>query len=609
MRISRAWLQKYFDAKLPDTPALADALTFHAFEIEGVEKIAGDEMLDVKVTPNRGHDCLCHRGIAKELSAILELPIASDPLAEKPNLSPKTDAVSVSIRNQLCSRYIAGYIRGVSVGPSPAWLRERLEALGQRSINNVVDATNFVMFNVGQPLHAFDAGKLKTKNGAYAIGVRSARSGEVMQALDEKRYELAESMLVIADENEDEAIGIAGVKGGMPAAITEATRDVIIESANFDGAATRKTAAALKLRTDASTRFEQVISPELAAYGMKSVVDLILKLAGGELVGFADEYPKPQPKKTASVSVPQVQAMLGMKLTEKEITNAFTRLGFAFEQGGETFTVSVPFERLDISIPEDLAEEVARIVGLDAVPATKLPPLTANPAVSSNFYANEHIREFLASRGFSEVVTSVFADRGERVVLNKADGVRPYLRANLSDGLADALQKNIRNKELLGLEQIRLFEIGTVWKDGREESSVELAVETKKGEKNADEWRRELEAERARLPEEPAAYENLPLSPAVRYEPFSKYPYIVRDVAFWAPSGADANALASFIREKAGGLAVRCDLFDRFEKGGRTSLAYRLIFQSFDETLKDDDANAAMDGVYTELRAQGFEIR
>src|SRR3989338_505739 len=265
MKVSKLWLDKFFDAPLPDAQTLADALTFHAFEIDSIEQVEGsrtsltsltDWVLDVKVTPNRGHDCLSHRGIAKELSAILKIPLVNDPLSSRSDLLPKTTEVTVDIqRTVLCKRYIAGYIKGVTVGPSPQWLKARLEAVGQRSINNVVDATNFVMFNTGQPLHAFDAGKL----GSLALGVRLAKDGEVMEALDKKKYTLKDSMLVITAG--DEPVGIAGVKGGMPAAIDESTKDIVIESANFDGVSVRKTAAALKLRTDASTRFEQVISP------------------------------------------------------------------------------------------------------------------------------------------------------------------------------------------------------------------------------------------------------------------------------------------------------------------------------------------------------------
>ena len=181
MKISRAWLQNYFEQPLPDAAKLADALTFHAFEIESVE---GD-ILDVKITPNRGHDCLCCRGIAKEVSAILNVPMKFDPLRQTIALEPKTDAVRVTIEEpNLCPRFTAAYITGLRVGPSPEWLRSALESIGQRSINNVVDATNYVMFDVGQPLHAFDAGKLSDRDDTYALAVGKAKANERFVALD-----------------------------------------------------------------------------------------------------------------------------------------------------------------------------------------------------------------------------------------------------------------------------------------------------------------------------------------------------------------------------------------------------------------------------------------
>ena len=500
MRISRHWLQKFFDTELPTADKLAEAITFHAFEIEGVEKIEKDEILDIKVTPNRGHDALSHRGIAKELSAILTIPLVHDPLSERPVLAPVTDSVSVTVENSaLCPRYIAGYVRGVNVGPSPKWLQERLQAIGQRSINNVVDATNFVMFNIGQPLHAFDASKLKTENGTLKIEVRDARDGEVMIALDKKEYVLKSSMLVIGDKNAGKAIGIAGVKGGVPAAITEATKDIIIESANFDGASIRKTAQALKLRTDASQRFEQVLSPELAAYGMKAVADMIVELAGGELLGFADVYSLPQEEKKVSVTLAKVNQVLGTTLSEREAADAFQRLDLQFEKKGDEFMVVVPFERLDLVIPEDLVEEVARIVGYEKIPTTLLPPSSQKLEISKNFYAAERMREELIAKGYSEVYTSVFAAEGERVVLNKVDSVRPYLRANLVDGLGEALQKNIRNKELLQLTEVKLFEIGPVWKGGKEVWMVGTVSEKEKA------------SEKLLEPIAAKEYENLPL--------------------------------------------------------------------------------------------------
>lgn len=603
MKISKNWLQNFFDGKLPATSELSDAITFHAFEIDGVESKNGDDILDIKVTPNRGHDALSHRGIAKEVSAILKMPIKPeiDPMGkgflERFGAVPRTDAVSVTLEDpSLSPRYIAAYIRGVKVGPSPDWLKSSLEAIGQRSINNVVDATNLVMFNLGQPMHAFDAGKLSQKDGTYHIVVRKARAGEKLLALDQKEYVLADSMLVIADGNRDEAIGIAGIKGGTPAGITEATTDIILESANFNGVVTRKSSQALKLRTDASARFEQVLSPELCTYAMQNCVEVIKNIAGGELVGYADVYPAPQQETRVTVSVSKINRMLGTSLTGAEVADVFSRLGFSYKEEGDEFEVVVPFERLDILIPEDLIEEVARIIGYDKIAGAALPPPEKPVEVNAQYLAAERAREELTQKGYSEVYTSVFAEEGERAVLNKVDSVRPFMRTTLIDGLSDALKKNIPNKDLLGLNEIKLFEIGAVWKGNKEVIMLGTVSEKEKA---------------AEKPLEPAdgTYENYALSQATQFVPFSKYPYIVRDIALWVPKDTEASMVAYLIKEESGDLAQKVTLFDRFEKGEKVSLAYRIVFQSFERTLTEAEANAVMEKVSNALKAKGFEIR
>lgn len=605
MLISRNWLQNFFDAPLPPTSELSDAITFHAFEIDGVEKKGNDEILDIKVTPNRGHDCLSHRGIAREVSAILNIPFKAniDPLgkgfAERFAAAPRTDMVAVTLEDpSLSPRYIAGYIRGVKVGPSPEWLKNSLESIGQRSINNVVDATNLVMFNTGQPLHAFDAGKLEQKDGKFHIVVRKARAGESLLALDQKQYALTDSMLVIADGNKDVPVGIAGIKGGTPAGITEETTDIILESANFNGVLVRKTAQALKLRTDASARFEQVLSPELAAFGMQNVVELIKNIAGGELVGYADVYPAAQAPRTVTTSLGGVNLALGTALTGAEVADVFTRLGFAYKEEHGTFEVVPPPERLDIVIGEDLVEEVVRMVGYESIKGVELPPADTAPQQNRYFYAAEKAREELVAQGFSEVYTSVFAEAGERGVLNKVDSVKPFLRTTLLPGLTEALKKNIPNKDLLGLKEIKLFEIGTIWKGGEEKIYIGTITEKQLAQE------KELP-----LTETATSGEVFPLSTATQYKPFSKYPYIVRDVALWTPAGTSEAEVEAVIRQEGGELVQKIALFDRFQKGEKVSLAFRIVFQSFERTLTEVEANDAMQKVSLALKAQGFEIR
>lgn len=603
MLISRNWLQNFFESPLPSTEALSEAITLHAFEIDGVEAKNGDEIFDIKVTPNRGHDCLSHRGIAKEVSAILKMPlnVSVDPLGsgfeERFNTAPKTDAVSITLEDPALSpRYIAALIKGVKVGPSPEWLKASLESIGQRSINNVVDATNLVMFNTGQPMHAFDAGKLSQKDGRFHIVVRKARAGEKILALDAKEYVLTDSMLVIADGNKDEPIGIAGVKGGTPAGITEATADILLEAANFNGVMVRKAAQALKLRTDASARFEQSLSPELAHFAMQNAIELIKNIASGELVGVADVYPAKQAETRFKISIYKINHTLGTALTGADVADVFSRLGFSYKEEGDEFEVVVPRERLDLTIPEDLVEEVVRILGYDKVAGTLLPQGETAAKVNPHFLAAERAREEWSAKGYSEVYTSVFAEEGERAVLNKVDSVRPFMRTTLLSGLSDALKKNIPNKDLLGLTEVKLFEIGSVWKGDKEVVMLGTISEKEKA--------KEVELEPA-----DGAYENYALSQATQFVAFSKYPYIVRDIALWVPKDTEPSMIAALIKEEAGEWAQKVTLFDRFEKGERLSLAFRIVFQSFEKTLTEVEVNAVMEKVADMLKAKGFEIR
>ena len=593
MKISRDWLQTYFETPLPDAEALADSLTFHAFEIDGIE----NDVLDVKITANRGHDCLSYRGIAKEVSAILNIPLKADPFTSPPELLPQTPELRITIDSpEHCGRYIGCLVRGAKIGPSPEWLVKRLAAQGQHSINNVVDAANFIMFDIGQPLHAFDAKKRTFKDGAYAIAVRLAHTGEKLTALDDKEYALTESMLMIADGNTDEPLGIAGVKGGKESGIWNDTTDLILESANFNGPSLRKTARTLRLRTDAVQRFEQVLSPEVAAYGMQAFAKLVQELAGGEIVGFADAYPGRLEHATVSVSLEQTNAVLGTSLTVADIENVFTRLGFMYSRHSDALTVVAPFERLDIRIPEDLIEEIGRIIGYDKIEAVELPATPTPANINASFYASENKRAELMAQGYSEVLTSVFAEKGERAVANKIEGVRPFMRTTLIDGLKDAYVRNMHNKDVLCLDEIKLFEIGTVWREDVE--IIMLGMADKSG------VRQEM-----LNPVMSDSYENLSTSLATRYVSFSRYPAIVRDIALWVPQRTTPESVLENIRKHAGELLVRDWKFDEFAKGERISYAFRMVFQSMDRTLFDTDVQERMDSIYNGVKEQGWEVR
>lgn len=635
MKVSYQWLQEYFEKPLPAPEELSQTLIFHAFEIESVEKVGEDSVFDVKITPNRGADGFSHRGIAKEISVILNQPLFRDSLRNKPDFSKKSQLLSVEIKDPiLCRRYCASVIKRVRVGESPEWLKRSLESVGQRSINNVVDATNFVMFNLGQPLHAFDARKLSS-SGGWKIEVRSAQEGENITTLDNKEYSLNPAHLLIVDAQNNSPIGIAGVKGGKAAEVNSSTEDIVIESANFEGVSIRKTSQFLKLRTDASARFEHKLSPELAGYALREVVDLIVKIAGGEVEGYIDQYPSPFTQNPVHVSLFEVNKLLGLSLSSREVRDIFDRFGFLYTEQDGVFSVTPPFERLDLFVAEDLIEEVGRVYGYQHI-AAKVPEPKGSKEINKRFFYSEKIREFLVGEGFSEVLTSSFGNSGEVEMLNALASDKGWLRKNLRTNLDEALTRNVYNQDLLGLNVIKIFEIGTVFKKEGEHTALAWAMRSgdKKVEKSS---LVELEKVLTDLEKElgisisveknngvfetnldvlieslstPLSYESHPETSKIAYRPFSVYPVVLRDIAVFVPVGVSPEAVFTHIQEKAGDLFVRSRIFDIYEKEGQVSYAFRLVFQSTEKTLSDEEVNAVMVRVTETLNSQsGWKVR
>ena len=652
MKTSRTWLQKYFENPLPSADEIADALTFHAFEIE---EVVGDDLIDVNILPDRAADCLCHRGIAKEIGAVLNTPIQNDPLrAETPSFTP-TSTLAVSVEDESkCLRYIGAVVRGVEVGPSPAWLKEALESVGQRSINNVVDATNYVMLDIGQPLHAFDADRLVEKDGAYAIRVRDSKTDEKITTLSGDEFILPTGTLLITDANSDAPVGIAGVKGGIAAQITTATTDIVIESATFNASLVRKTSQKLKLWTDASQRYQNNLTPELAAYGMKAVLDLIQKVAGGEVEGVVDVYPaidktndEVNSARTVSVSLEKINSVLGSKYGVSDVEDVFSRLEFEYTTTNDMFEVIPPFERRDISIPENLIEEVGRILGYQHIAPELLPKLDNVPD-QNRYHGIERIKDFLIDRGFTELSTQTFATAGEIGLANPLDQTKPALRAGLSENMQSALTRaaSVAPRVLGPAPEIKLFEIGTVFKKDGEYLSLVLGCLNFSNALSAESILRETtdqlvsempgvfasnpEMKYTSVLEVLLADSNLEMLGAdytprkIRagaYKPFSIYPFALRDIAVWTPERTEqdevSNIIMSIAAQEDFNLA-RIDLFDRFSKVvdgvERISYAFRLVFESFDRTLSDEDLNPLMDKITAALNAsetngQKWEVR
>jgi len=364
--------------------------------------IPSQAIMEAEITSNRP-DCMGHLGVARELAAGLDRPMARDfmPAFLGTADPPGRDLVKVSVDEpDLCSRYIGSVVRGVKVGPSPEWMQRRLRACGVRPINNVVDITNYVLLEYAQPLHAFDLAKL----AGPAINVRRARAGEKLRCLDGIERELRGEMLVIADAAKP--VALAGIIGGEDSAVNEGTTDILLEAATFSGPSVRQTARELGLRTEASARFEKGLPAELAQAGARRAAAMLAELAGGSVHReWADVYPRPQEPVRVRLKPWLVDEVLGVHVPLQDSEAILMRLGFHVRVLGDgEWDVLPPVFRLDVTIPEDLVEEVGRVYGYDRVPPT-LPGRrhdTWSPSVPSVGRRLDAARQVLAGAGFTE---------------------------------------------------------------------------------------------------------------------------------------------------------------------------------------------------------------
>ncbi len=366
----------------------------------------GDVIFDIDVTPNRV-DLFSMIGIAREVAALLEEPLAI-PTPDYPSPGPLTGSL-IDIRivdPDLCPRYTAAIVRGVTIGQSPKWLRDRLTAVGLRPINNVVDVTNYVMLEWGQPLHAFDYDKLRGKQ----IIVRRAGDGESIVLLDGSTRGLTSANLVIADAQGP--VAIAGVMGGADSEVTSETTSVLIESANFNALSVRRTARSLKLLTDAAHRFERDLPRELPMPAIQRAVELMLEVAGGEATnGIVDVYPKPAEATEIFLTPSEVRRLLGIDLSAGEIRRLLERIGCKVQQQDGGLHIVPPMQRTDLTIPADLCEEVARLLGYSEIPSTLPAGRPPEPTINLQLRWFDLIRETLTGLGLSEIVTYSLTSR------------------------------------------------------------------------------------------------------------------------------------------------------------------------------------------------------
>lgn len=422
MKFSYTWLKELVPFK--ESPKeLAEFLTMRAFEVESLEKKAPDTVLDIRLLPNRVADASGHIGMAREIAALKNLKINNSAKKPKEDARQKTrDFLTVKIEKpEDCPRYTARVMTEVRVGPSPAWIRKRLELCGLQSVNNIVDAANYVMLELGQPLHAFDYEKLKGEQRTIkTIVVRRATYGEVIETLDKKTYGLTPEVLLITDG--DAPLAIAGIKGGLASGITESTRMVVIESANFDPVRVRSASQSLRLKTDASYRFEHGMDPDQTMTALDRVAEIIARpdVAGGKiLAGAIDIYPKKVAAQKILFSASDANRLLGTQLPASFYRAAFLRIGCtvvqhrASSKREQRFLVTPPTIRRDLSIPEDLTEEAGRMLGYEHIPA-KLPEVATAPARRNDerFWENR-AHDFAIGAGFTESMLYAFTSDRE----------------------------------------------------------------------------------------------------------------------------------------------------------------------------------------------------
>ena len=479
MKYSYNWLKKLIDGDIPEVEELAGLLTRHSFEVEEIAEQEDDYVLDIDVLPNRASDCLSHYGIAREIVAILQAQNKGAELKElsadyKKNKEITTqDLISLEVKAEdQCSRY-TGKVVEVEVGESPAWLKQRLKACGLQPINNVVDVANYVMLETGQPLHAFDLEKIKGDK----IIVREADS-EKLATLDNETYEL-ENNLIIADQ--EKPLAIAGIKGGLDAGVDKDTQRIILEAANFDSVSIRKTSRELKLRTDASWRFENGLDENLAEKGIERAASLLQKVAEGRASSdVVDYYPEPRASHSLSLDTDYVKDLLGVDISEEDIIEILESLSFEVSVNKE-LEVEVPTFRLDINRQEDLIEEIGRIYGYQNIePETRPVALTAEE--NMEVFWKSTIKDIFKESGLLESYNYSFASE-EQInkfdltpqrlleVENPVSSKFKYLRPTLIPNLIENANENARLSDFETPQGgIRLFEIGQVFTQENENS-------------------------------------------------------------------------------------------------------------------------------------------
>ena len=669
MKVSYQWLNEFVD--IGETPQqLGTRFTNVGMAVDALEKAGNDFVFELDVATNRP-DCLSHFGVAREIAAIYGSTLRPPKFELREAEERATDVVTISISDpDLCARYCGRYIAGVKIGPSPEWLKSRLEALGVRSINNVADATNYVMLELGQPLHAFDADRLS----GHQIIVRRSGLDEKMKTLDGVERELNPSILVIADATR--AIAVAGVMGGAETEISPATTNVLLESANFDPLSIRKTSRALGLSTEASYRFERGADVEMARFACDRAAALIQELARGSVYhDVIDVYPRRGTPVIATLRRKRIEEFLGAPVQDAIVDGIFERLGFDSRHTHDGWSVEVPSHRIDIFREEDLLEEIARHHGFDKFPST-LPEWSGYGSGLPLESEERELRNRLSAAGYSEIIPMAFSDEAvERKfspdvepvkLLNPLAENEAILRTSLVPGMLQTIQWNANR----GIRDVQFYELGKVYHSGGESRSLIMAATGALRTKNVHEIERDFNfydlkgdvgdlLSAFNVPFKP---DHDPLPPyyhpgrAVRLgdvlvfgelhpdyvrdyklkhrvyiaevdvelllesktapsiEPVPRFPSIRRDFSLFVNKGIRYADIEQAVRDVKIPELVRVEPFDRLESGpfseSKYALAISLTYQSPDRTLTDDEVENFDKHILDSLKQRlGAELR
>jgi phenylalanyl-tRNA synthetase beta chain len=622
-----------------------------------------DYVMDIKVLPDRSHDALSHIGMAREICALEGKKLQYD--YEKLKISAKkTQELKVEVKDKkLCLRYIGAVMENIKVKNSAEWIGSYLKALGINSISNIVDATNFPMLEIGNPMHAFDFDKIKNNAGKVNIIVRLAKNGEKIKLLDGTEKILSDSDLVIASE--EKILALAGIMGGENSGITAETKKIVLECGSFDPVSIRKTRVRLGIKTDSSDRFEKGLDPNLAEKTMARSIKIIETISEGEskLTGVIDIYPKPVKPWKIKLDLNYVNNLLGEKIPTKAVNTILKSLGLSIS--GKTITI--PTFRIDLETQEDLIEEIGRIYGYEKI-QTQIPAVALQTAkMNSRNSFSRKVKNILVGIGFSEVYNYSFYSQKDAKsaglqgvkhleLENPMNPDQALLRTSLIPGILKNIKENLKN-----FKEFQIFEIGKTYFSGQIEKNILAGAVVLEKDAEADSFYQAkgfLEALLESLGAENYIFESgkgLPslwhparsaeikinnniigqigeVSPAILsnfdiekrvavfkidlaevekncqnekiYKSIPKYPSVVRDIALIAEKETAAQEIINKIKKTGGKLIKDVEIFDVFKKDGKTSLAFHIVFQSLEKTLESKEADEMMQRIYSVLEKE-----